>query len=333
MSEQYKEINLTARPDGGPIGPHMFEVVEKPLPSLKEGELLVKQTHMSLDPAMLGWMMPDEDSYIPPVALNTRMRSSGVGVVVESNNPNFAKGEQVLGMMGWTEYHVSNGQDLNKIDNQVSPEMALSVFALPGLTAVQGLFFIGEPKAGETIVVSGAAGSVGSIVGQLAKADGLNVIGVVGSEEKADWIVNELGFDAAINYKTDDLAAKLDQYAPKGVDVYFENTGGPIQQHVFNRLNAHARVVVCGMIADYTAAEPSAGPNWIRLITKRIKVQGFAMPDHLHNTPALLEKLTPYVMQGKVKYRAHALQGIESAMTGLNLFFTGENKGKLLVEL
>ncbi|ORT52487.1 NADP-dependent oxidoreductase (plasmid) [Vibrio sp. qd031] len=333
MTTQFKQINLVQRPDGGPIGPHMFDVVEQSIPTLADGELLIKQSHMSLDPAMLGWMMPSEDSYIPPVALNSRMRSSGVGVVVESNNPNFVKGDQVMGMMGWTEYHVSNGADVNKIDAQITPEMALCVFGLPGLTAVQGLYSIGEPKSGETIVVTGAAGSVGSIVGQLAKADGLTVIGVVGSDEKADWIVNELGFDGAINYKSDDLAGQLDALAPNGVDVFFENTGGPIQHAIFERMNAHGRIAVCGMIADYTAAVPSAGPNWMRLITKRIKVQGFTMPDHLHNTPALLEKLTPYVMKGQVKYRAHSLQGIESAMTGLNLFFTGENKGKLLVEL
>ncbi|SEF86533.1 NADP-dependent oxidoreductase [Vibrio hangzhouensis] len=330
---QYTEILLSQRPDDKPLGPHMFEVVTKEIPSAGPGQILVKQTHMSLDPAMLGWMSPDKNSYIPRVELGEVMRSSGFGEVVESNHPDFAVGDLVMGMMGWTEYLVSSGQGLNKVQPGVNADMALAVFALPGLTATQGLFNIGEPKAGETLVVTGAAGSVGSLVGQLAKAEGLRVVGVVGSDEKADWIVNELGFDGAINYKTDDLEAKLAQLTPDGVDVFFENTGGPIQHHIFNRMNTHGRIVVCGMIADYTAAEPAPGPNWINLIKKRIKVQGFAMPDHFGDVPALLAKLTPYVMQGKIKYRTHTLEGLESAMTGLNLFFTGDNKGKLIVKL
>lgn len=330
---QYTEILLSQRPDDKPLGPHMFEVVTKEIPSAGPGQILVKQTHMSLDPAMLGWMSPDKNSYIPRVELGEVMRSSGFGEVVESNHPDFAVGDSVMGMMGWTEYLVSSGQGLNKVQPGVNADMALAVFALPGLTATQGLFNIGEPKAGETLVVTGAAGSVGSLVGQLAKAEGLRVVGVVGSDEKADWIVNELGFDGAINYKTDDLEAKLAQLTPDGVDVFFENTGGPIQHHIFNRMNTHGRIVVCGMIADYTAAEPAPGPNWINLIKKRIKVQGFAMPDHFGDVPALLAKLTPYVMQGKIKYRTHTLEGLESAMTGLNLFFTGDNKGKLIVKL
>ncbi|WP_375748377.1 NADP-dependent oxidoreductase [Vibrio sp. HN007] len=330
---QYKEILLTKRPDRNPIGAHLFEVVEKKIPTPAPGEFLIKQTYMSMDPAMLGWMMPDEDSYIPPVALNTRMRSSGYGEVVASNHPDFAVGDKVMGMIGWTEYSVSNGQGINKLSSDIDAETALSVFALPGLTATQGLFNIGKPKKGETIVVTGAAGSVGSIVGQLAKADGLRVIGVVGSDDKAAWIVDELGFDGAINYKKDDLASKLEELTPEGIDVFFENTGGAIQQHIFNRMNVHGRIVVCGMIADYTAATPSPGPNWIPLIKKRITVQGFAMPDHFGDVPQLLAKLTPYVMQGKIKYRSHVLEGLDSAMTALNLFFTGENQGKLMIKL
>lgn len=329
----YTAINLIARPSGGPIGPELFEVVTKDLPSFGEGEFLVKQNHMSLDPAMFGWMSPDTESYIPPVELGTVMRSSGVGEIVESNHPDFAVGDRVMGMMGWTEYFLSNGVGLNKVTAPLPDEAILSVFALPGLTATQGLYSIGKPQKGETIVVSGAAGSVGSIVGQLAKADGLTVIGIVGSDEKADWIVNELGFDGAVNYKTDDLAEKLAELTPNGIDVYFENTGGPIQHHVFARMNAHGRIAVCGLIADYPKAEPDLAPNWIPIIKKRLTVQGFTMPDHFGEVPALLAKLTPYVMKGQIKHRAHVLPGLESAMTGLNLFFTGANKGKLIVKL
>ncbi|WP_445772771.1 NADP-dependent oxidoreductase [Shewanella sp.] len=329
----YTAINLIARPQGGPIGPELFDVVQKPMPSVEQGQFLVKQSHMSLDPAMFGWMSPDTESYIPPVELGEVMRSSGIGEVVESNHPNFKVGDRVMGMMGWQEYFLSTGQGLNKVTAPLPDEAILSVFALPGLTATQGLFNVGKPKKDETIVVSGAAGSVGSIVGQLAKADGLTVIGVVGSDEKAQWIVNELGFDGAINYKTDDIAAKLAELAPRGVDIYFENTGGPIQHHVFAKMNAHGRIVVCGMIADYAKAVPDLGPNWIQVIKKRLTIQGFTMPDHFGDVPALLEKLTPYVMKGQIKHRAHVLEGLESAMTGLNLFFTGKNKGKLIVKL
>ena len=329
----YTAINLIARPTPGPIGPELFEVVQNEVPTAGPGQILVKQTHMSLDPAMLGWMSPDPESYIPPVALGEVMRSSGVGEVVESNHPDFVVGDRVRGMIGWTEYLLSSGEGLSKIQAGVDAETVLSVFALPGLTATQGLFGFGNPKAGETIVVSGAAGSVGSIVGQLAKAEGLNVIGVAGDDEKCDWIVDDLGFDGAINYKTDDIASKLAELSPNGVDIYFENTGGPIQHHVFERMNAHGRIVVCGMIADYGNATPSAGPNWIPLIKKRISIRGFAMPDHFHEAPELLAKLTPYVMSGKIKYRSHILEGLETAIDGLNLFFTGGNKGKLIVKI
>lgn len=329
----FTAINLIARPTGGPVGPDLFEVVTKDIPKVGEGEFLVKQSHMSLDPAMFGWMSPDTDSYIPPVALGDVMRSSGVGEIVESKHPDFQVGERVMGMMGWQEYFLSNGVGLNKVTAPLPDEAILSIFALPGLTATQGLYSIGKPQKGETLVVSGAAGSVGSIVGQLAKADGLTVVGVVGSDEKADWIVNELGFDGAINYKTDNLAEKLAELTPNGIDVYFENTGGPIQHHVFARMNAHGRIAVCGLIADYPKAEPDLAPNWIPIIKKRLTIKGFTMPDHFGEVPALLAKLTPYVMKGQIKHRAHVLQGLESAMTGLNLFFTGQNKGKLIVKL
>lgn len=329
----YTAINLIARPAGGPIGPELFEVIQKEMPVVSAGEILIKQTQMSLDPAMFGWMSPDTESYIPPVELGTVMRSSGVGEVVASEHPDYQVGDRVMGMLGWQEYILSKGQGLNKVTAPMPDEAILSIFALPGLTATQGLFNIGKPQKGETLVVSGAAGSVGSIVGQLAKAEGLTVIGVVGSDEKADWIVNELGFDGAVNYKSADLADNLAAITPNGIDVYFENTGGPVQNMVFERMNNFGRIVVCGMIADYGKTKVAPGPNWIPLIKKRITVQGFAMPDHFGEVPALLAKLTPYVMKGQIKHRAHILDGLESAITGLNLFFTGGNKGKLIVKL
>lgn len=329
----FSAINLIKRPAGGPIDSSLFDVVNKNIPTVGAGQFLVKQQHMSLDPAMFGWMSSDLNSYIPPVALGDVMRSSGIGEVTVSQHPDFEVGDRVTGMMGWQEYFLSDGQGLNKVTAPLPNESILSVFALPGLTAVQGLFNVGNPKKGETLIVTGAAGSVGSIVGQLAKAEGLRVIGVVGNQEKADWIVNELGFDAAINYKSDDLDGQLAKAAPNGIDLFFENTGGPIQHFIFDRINAHGRVVVCGLISAYDAEVPDLGPSWLNIIKRRINIQGFTMPDHFHQVPELLEKLTPYVMAGQIKHRSHVLQGLESAIEGLNLFSTGENKGKLIVQL
>jgi NADPH-dependent curcumin reductase CurA len=329
----YTAIKLAKRPTGGPITSDLFEIDKQPMPNVATGEFLVKQNHMSLDPAMFGWMTPDTNSYIPPVALGDVMRSAGIGEVVESNNPNFNVGDRVTGMMGWQEYFLSGGTGFNKVEAPLPDEAILSVFALPGLTATQGLFNVGKPKKGETIIVTGAAGSVGSIVGQLAKADGLHVIGVVGSDEKANWIVNELGFDGAINYKSKDLDGQLAALAPNGIDLFFENTAGPIQSLIIDRMNAHGRVMVCGLIADYDKEVASPGPSWMSVLKRRITIQGFTMPDHFHDAPALLAKLTPYVLAGKIKHRSHILQGLESSIEGLNLFSTGGNKGKLIVKL
>ncbi|WP_281560824.1 NADP-dependent oxidoreductase [Thalassomonas sp. RHCl1] len=326
-------INLIKHHESGAISADFFQTVKLDKPSIKEGELLVKQNHMSLDPAMFGWMNADTESYIPPVELGSVMRSFGIGEVVESSHPDFKVGDRVTGMMGWQEYFLSNGEGLDKVDSPLPDADVLSVFALPGLTATHGLFNVGQPKAGETLVVTGAAGAVGSIVGQLAKAEGLRVIGIVGSEEKADWIVKELGFDGAINYKSDDLDTQLAALTPKGIDLFFENTGGPVQHLIYNRMNEHGRIVVCGLIADYENGEYRAAPSWINVIKKRLTVQGFVMTDHFHNSPALLEKFAPYVMEGKIKHRSHVLDGLESAISGLNLLTTGGNKGKLIVRL
>ena len=329
---RYKAVKLVKRPRQA-ITPDVFEVVTLETPELEPGQILLKQTHMSLDPAMRGWMSEDRGSYIPPVELGGIMRSSGVAEVVESKNEAFAVGDRVVGMIGWTEYAVSTGEGLNKLPPDISAEAVLCVLSLPGLTAWQGLMEIGKPQAGETLVVSGAAGSVGSMVGQLARAEGLTVVGTAGSDEKCRWLEEELGFDHAINYKSDDLERQLRDATPKGVDLYFENTGGPVQHIVFNRMNAHGRIIVCGMIADYNTATPSPGPNWLNIIRKRLTITGFTMPDHWDQVPAMMQKLAEYLAAGKLKYRAHKLDGLESAIEGINLLFTGGNTGKLMVEL
>ena len=329
---QYKAIKLVKRP-GTQITPDIFEAVMLETPELAADEILVRQTHMSLDPAMKGWMSRDKDSYIPRVELGEIMRSSGVGEIVESRNDHYPVGAMVGGLLGWSEYYVGNGKGLRILPPGLSPEEVLCVLALPGLTAYQGLVEIGKPKTGETLFVSGAAGSVGSIVGQIGKAEGLRVIGTAGSDDKCRWLEDELGFDKAINYKSDNLVEQITEAAPDGVDIYFENTGGPVQHVVFWRMNAHGRIIVCGMIADYNTDQPGPGPNWLSLIRKRLTIQGFTMPDHWDNIPKMTEALVAYYKAGQIKYRAHTLQGLESAIEGINLLFTGANTGKLMVEL
>ena len=329
---QYKAVKLVKRP-GRFITPDLFELVTLETPALEDGQMLVRQTHMSLDPAMKGWMTEDRNSYIPPVELGEVMRSSGVAEVVESKNDQFAVGDRLVGMIGWTEYAVTNGQGLQKLPPGVDPEVVLCVLSLPGLTAYQGLIEIGKPKAGETLFVSGAAGSVGSMVGQIAKAEGLHVVGTAGTDEKCRWLEDELGFDKAINYKDDGLFGQIVNATPNGIDLYFENTGGPVQHIVFSRMNVHGRIVVCGMIADYNAEKPAPGPSWINMIRRRLTMTGFAIPDHWDDVPAMTEKLLAYYQAGHLKYRAHTLHGLESAIDGINLLFTGGNTGKLMVAL
>ncbi len=327
---QYKAITFVKRPTAE-ITPDIFEWVTLETPELKDGEFLVKQTHMSLDPAMRTWMMDNPNSYIPPIAIGEVMRSLGVGDVVESKNPNFPVGARVVGVTGWAEY-VLGGADMQVVPRELPVEALLCVLQIPGLTAYVGLNVIARPKAGETLVISGAAGSVGSLAGQIAKAEGLRVVGVAGSDEKCRWLVEELGFDAAINYRSANLAEKLAEATPNGVDIYFENTGGPIQQMVYERMNRFGRISVCGMISDYNRETPMPGPNWMDINLKALRVEGFVIVDHYDKVPQAMETLTGYLQSGQLKYRAHVLKGLESAIDGINLLFNGENQGKLLVE-
>ncbi|MBU0993834.1 MAG: NADP-dependent oxidoreductase [Proteobacteria bacterium] len=329
---KYKAIQLIKRPQAE-ITPDIFKMVTLETPELKKGQILLRQTHMSLDPAMRGWMSEDTKSYIPPVSLGEIMRSSGVAEVVESRHGDFPVGTHVIGMMGWTEYAISSGEGLQALPAGIPAEAVLAVLALPGVTAYQGLMNIGKPKAGETILISGAAGSVGSIVGQIAKAEGLHVVGTAGTGEKCRWLEHELHFDKAINYHTPNLNQEIADATPNGIDLYYENTGGPVQHAAFARMNTFGRIVVCGMISDYNTSTPEPGPNWIPIIKKRLKIQGFAMPDHWGDISELSQKVAVYLLKGQIKYRVHILDGLESAIEGINLLFTGGNKGKLMVKL
>ncbi|PHS18598.1 MAG: NADP-dependent oxidoreductase [Kangiella sp.] len=328
---QNLRINLVKRPNIK-ITADIFETVSEETKELGENQFLVEQTHMSLDPAMRGWMEPDTTSYIPPVNLGDAMRSSGVGKVVESNNDDFPVGTQVAGMFGWQQYIVCDAKMAKAVPAEIPAEAILSVLALPGITAYQGLYNVIEPKSGETIAISGAAGSVGSLVGQLSKIEGLRVIGFAGSDEKCAWL-KEIGFDEAINYHSENLDEIVSAAAPDGIDCYFENTGGAVQHAVYNNMNAFGRIAVCGMIGDYNTDKPSAGPNWINIIRKRLKIQGFTMPDHQAEWPAMAMKMGGHLMQGKIQYRTHILDGLESAIEGINLLFSGGNNGKLIVKL
>ncbi|MCF6193089.1 MAG: NADP-dependent oxidoreductase [Kangiellaceae bacterium] len=328
---QNTQVKLVKRPSIK-ITSDIFEISEEETPQLSEGQFLVKQTHMSLDPAMRGWMEPDTTSYIPPVDLGAVMRSSGVGEVIESSNSDFPIGTMVAGMFGWQQYAVCDAKSARAMPPGLPAEAILSVLALPGITAYQGLFNVIRPKSGETIAISGAAGSVGSLVGQMAKVEGLRVIGFAGSDDKCAWL-KEIGFDEAINYHSDNLDQLLASAAPDGIDCYFENTGGAVQHAVFNQMNAFGRIAVCGMIADYNTDKPSAGPNWINIIKKRLKIQGFTMPDHQAEWPNMAQKMGAYLMQGQIQYRTHIIDGLENAIEGINLLFSGGNKGKLIVKL
>ncbi|MCK7598177.1 NADP-dependent oxidoreductase [Microbulbifer sp. CAU 1566] len=327
----YKAIQLSKRPCGD-ITPDIFETVELETPTLEQGQFLVKQTYMSLDPAMRTWLNPREDSYLPPVQVGEVMRSYGVGEVVESRNSNYPVGAHVVGTTGWAEYVLGN-EEMQVVDASLDPEALLSVFYVTGLTAYVGLIKIGRPQAGETILISGAAGSVGSLVGQIAKAEGLRVVGTAGSDEKCRWLEDELGFDKAINYKSDDLAAQLDDACPNGIDLFFENTGGPIQQLAYDRMNRFGRILVCGMISEYNFEKPAPGPNWMDINLKGLRVEGFVVPDHLDKAQEATEVLANYVQKGQIRFRTHVLEGLESAIDGINLLFDGGNQGKLLVKL
>ncbi|WP_010111113.1 NADP-dependent oxidoreductase [Acinetobacter sp. P8-3-8] len=326
----YKAFKLSKYPQGN-ITPDIFDMVTLAKPTLKEGEFLVKQTYMSLDPAMRTWLQQREDSYLPPVRIGEVMRSYGVGIVEESLNSKFPVGSHVVGVTGWSEYVLGN-EEMNIIDPSLPPEAVLSLFYMTGLTAYAGLMKIGQPKKGETLVVTGAAGSVGSLVGQLAKAQGLRVVGIAGSDEKCKWLVEELGFDAAINYKSDNLDAQLRAAAPNGVDVFYENTGGPIQEIIFSQLNRFGRVVVCGVLADYDNEVPTKGPSWVDINLKSLRVQGLIVTDYQDIADEAFSVLGAYLAEGKIQYKAHVTEGFESLPEDLIKLFKGENTGKFIVK-
>ncbi|MEM7539400.1 MAG: NADP-dependent oxidoreductase [Chloroflexota bacterium] len=334
MSTISKEIHLKSRPVGLPTLDN-FEVAEVTLPDPGDGEILIRNVYMSVDPYMRGRMV-DRRSYTPPFQLGEPLTGGAVGRVVASNNEKFAVGDTVLHMYGWREYAISNGKGVDKIDPSIGPlQSFLGTLGMPGMTAYVGLMNIGAPKEGETVFVSAASGAVGAIVCQIAKAQGCRVVGSVGSDEKVQWLLDEAGADAVFNYKTvSSVHDALKDHCPDGVDIYFENVGGEHLEAALTHMNNYGRIPVCGMIAQYNATAPVPGPNnMAAIIGKRLKLQGFIVSDHYDQLAEFYGNMSQWIANGQLKWKETILDGVERAPEAFIMLFTGENFGKMLVKI
>jgi len=322
------------RPAGEPDA-DCFELREDEVPTPADGDLLVRVEYLSVDPYMRGRMREGE-SYAEPWDVGDILKGGVVGEVVESNSEQYDEGDLVTGEGTWAEYSVLDAGDVAPVDPGIAaPPAYLGVLGMPGRTAYFGLLEVGEPKPGDTVVVSGAAGAVGSVVGQIAKLNGCRVVGFAGSEEKTRWLTDDLGFDAAINYKaTDDYGAALDEAAPDGVDVYYDNVGGPITDAVFTKLNLDARVAVCGQIAHYNDESVPTGPRKLpQLIAPRAKVQGLLVSDYATRFGEASEQLAEWVASGEIDHRESIVEGLENAPDAFLGLFSGDNIGKQVVRV
>jgi hypothetical protein len=334
METVNRQIALATRPLGFPKVSD-FHLVYSRLPSPAAGEVLVRSIYLSLDPHMRG-RMSDAESDARPIALGEVLTGSAVASVVESRDPEFRAGDTVAGMLGWQEYAVVVGRELRRIDPDLAPiSTALGVLGMPGLAAYFGLLDICDPQPGETVVVSGATGAVGMLVGQIAKIKRCRVLGVASSDVKISWLIDELGFDAAFNYTTaGDCSRRLEELCPAGIDVYFDNVGGTISDAIMRLINVKARIAVYGQVSEYNLEEPEFGPCWFRtLIVKQAKVQGFLVSRYAERFPEGLEQLAGWLKQGKLKYREDVAQGIEAAPQAFIGMLQGKNQGNQLVQL
>ncbi len=326
------QVRLNSRPAGRPTADN-FEIADGPMPAAREGEVLRRTIYLSLDPYMRG-RMSDAASYAPSVNLGDVMCGHTVSEVVESRHPDFRAGDIVTGYDGWQQYAVSSGKDLRKLDPKTVPiSTAIGVLGMPGMTAYVGLNDIGQPKPGETVVVSAASGAVGAVVGQLAKIKGCRAVGVAGSPAKCRYVVDELGFDACVNYKTDDLVPALRAACPGGIDIYFENVGGAVFAAVLRVINRGARIPLCGMISEYNATGNPSGPNLRPLLVQRALIKGFIVSDHPDRAPAFLQECVPLVMSGRLKYREDIVDGLDAAPKAFIGLLEGRNFGKLMVRV
>ena len=329
-----RQITLASRPLGLPRTSD-FQLTYSPMPSPKAGEVLVRSIYLSLDPYMRG-RMSNGDSYAPPLAIGEVMIGGVVARVVESSDPGLRAGDAIEGMLGWQEYAVAPGSVLRKIDPRQGPiSTALGVLGMPGLTGYFGLLDICDPQRGETVVVSGAAGAVGMVVGQIARIRGCRVVGIAGSDAKTAWLLDELGFDAAINYRSNgDLGEALERACPNGVDVYFDNVGGVVTDKVVQRINDHARISVCGQVSQYNLERPELGPRWLgQLIVRQARAQGFLIFSYAERFPEGLEQLASWLKRGDLSYREDIALGLEAAPQAFIGMLQGRNQGKQLVQI
>jgi NADPH-dependent curcumin reductase CurA len=334
MTSTNRQITLAARPHGLPKESD-FQLIESPIPLPGPGKVLVRAHYLSVDPYMRG-RMNDRASYAEPVKLGEVMTAGAVGQIVKSNHAKFPEGAYVQGVLGWQEYALSDGSNIHLVSQDLAPLSAyLGVLGMPGLTAYFGLFDVGQPKAGETVLVSGAAGAVGSIAGQIAKINGCRVVGVAGTDEKVKLLCDELRFDAAFNYRSEqNYYAKLKELCPSGIDVYFDNVGGTLTDAVFHRLNVHSRVCICGQISQYNSVEPELGPRLLwKLIETRAKVQGFLVLDYATRFREGVTQLAAWLRSGELQYRETIVQGLENTPRAFLDMLHGKNIGKQLVQI
>ncbi|WP_293936285.1 NADP-dependent oxidoreductase [Iodobacter sp.] len=336
-STKNRRIVLASRPHGAPL-PADFRLEEQAIPSLASGEVLLRTLYLSLDPYMRG-RMSNAPSYAAPVEINDVMVGGTVSQVAASQHADYAVGDLVVNFGGWQDYSVSDGTGLQKLGAMALPSHALGVLGMPGFTAYMGLLEIGQPKAGETVVVAAATGAVGAIVGQIAKIKGCRVVGIAGGAEKCAYAVQELGFDACIDHRAPDLAEQLAKACPKGIDVYYENVGGAVFDAVLPLLNTAARVPLCGLISQYNATSLPAGPDRLSmlmgtLLKKRIRMQGFIIWDDFgHRYGEFFAAMSQWITEGKIKYREDVVQGLENAPQAFIGLLEGKNAGKLVVKV
>ena len=329
-----RQFVLAARPVGMPKESD-FSLVEAPIPTLASGQVLLRSTYLSVDPYMRG-RMTGIRTYADPVNIGQVMVGGAVGKVVQSLNPQFQPGDVVSGYWGWQEFAVSDGRGLQKLDTRLAPpSTALGVLGMPGMTAYFGFLDICKPKAGETVLVSGAAGAVGSLVGQIAKIKGCRAVGVAGTDEKVAWITGELGFDAAFNYKTtENYVAKLKELCPSGIDCYFDNVGGAVTDAVLPLLNVRARISICGQISQYNATKPELGVRpYAYLLTKQARAEGFIISQFMDRFAEGIPQMAQWIKEGKIKYRETIVEGFENMPRALIGVLQGDNTGKMVVAI
>ncbi|HSZ14103.1 MAG TPA: NADP-dependent oxidoreductase [Solirubrobacteraceae bacterium] len=329
-------VNHVYRLAARPVGlakPSDWTYTEEPVPEPGDGEVLVKVQYVSLDPAMRGWMNEGR-SYIPPVGIGEVMRAFAVGEVIASNDPDVPVGSHVGGLLGAQAYSAVNGKGVFKVDPSLAPlPVYLSTLGMPGVTAYFGLLDIGRPQAGETVVVSGAAGAVGGLVGQIAKLKDCRVVGIAGGPEKCRHVVEDLGFDAAIDYKSEDVGAALAEHCANGIDVYFDNVGGEILDAALANLARGARVVICGAISQYNSATAQGPSNYLSLLVNHASMTGFTMGDYIARYGEAVQEMAGWLASGKLKSREDIAEGLENFPQTLLRLFHGENTGKLVLKV